>query len=128
MYTPKQSLWFLLFLLTPLCLSATFAHGQNARSQELITAVKKQDLAKVKRLLAAGANPNAKDEDEISALVYAADVGSVPICEALLQAGAKINDEKGGSSALYSAVESDQTALVKLLLSKGASLAYSELR
>src|SRR5262245_57707735 len=113
----------LLLILSVMPGYAAFAGGQSGRTKELLAAITKQDAAKVKALLAAGADANSRDKEKTPALAIAAELGSLPICEALLQHGAKVNDsEEEGSSALAAAVSSNRVAVVKLLLSRGAGL------
>jgi ankyrin repeat protein len=117
-------------LLCCTCLSAVFSLSsvaaltsplQASQTQRLIAAIDKQDLTRVKALLAAGGNPNAKDASGVSALVHAASRGSVPICELLLQKGAAIDgssEPKGNPLAM--AVTRKHPEIVKLLLDHGA--------
>jgi uncharacterized protein len=60
-------------------------------TSELIAAVKLGDLTAVQRLIAAGADSNARDEDGATALMLAAHAGQLPLVAALLAAGADVN-------------------------------------
>src|SRR5690349_24803755 len=63
----KKSLWlFLVFLMLVILVGLPFRHAwrslqQQHRNRALITAVTQQDQGEVLRLLAAGADPNARD-------------------------------------------------------------------
>ena len=63
--------------------------GNSEQDQELIYSVLIGDLVKVKELIAAGADVNAKDDDGWTALMYAAEKGYTEIIEILKAAGAK---------------------------------------
>lgn len=104
------------------------------RSDELFAAVRGRDVAKVKALLAAGADANAVRAYEMagerasipgtrSVLQEAAALGDVAIVEALLARGARLDerDAADGSTALLSAVRSGDEAMVRTLLAGGAS-------
>jgi hypothetical protein len=72
-------------------------------------------------------SPLSEDDDELHLpeLVYWASLGDVEQVEQLLAAGIdpnQIDDE--GYSALQAAAENDNLAVVKLLVSKGANVAY----
>ena len=72
-------------------LLGTLANVQATPEQDLqlIDAAKDGDLVKVKELIAAGADVNAKDDDGWTALMYAAEKGYTEIIEILKAAGAK---------------------------------------
>jgi ankyrin repeat protein len=95
---------------------------QGRLSQELFQAIAQRDLAGVQSLLARGADPNALDSLEFTALSNAAATGQVPIVEALLRAGAKLDASTpyGTGTALARAAATGSVPVVKLLLSRGA--------
>ena len=77
----------------------------NAPSEEgvtpLIAAASEGFPEVVKLLLAAGANVDAKDNDQTTALMASSARGHVPVVDALLEAGAKINEQNvDGHTAL----------------------------
>ncbi len=88
-------------------------------STPLHKAVERRDLAEVKRLLRAGANPNAKNELGGTPLEYAVTRG-LALVKALLGAGA----DPRGTGALGTAViytpEANRAAVVRMLLDHGA--------
>ena len=72
-------------------------------------------------------SPLPEDDDELHLpeLVYWASLGDVEQVEQLLVAGIDPNQtDDEGYSALQAAAENDNLAVVKLLVSKGASVAY----
>jgi ankyrin repeat protein len=58
-------------------------------NEELITAAEKGDIAVMQTLLAKGADVDVKDNDGVTALMYAAQNGHKHIVELLKKAGAK---------------------------------------
>ncbi|ARO89069.1 hypothetical protein EBAPG3_007990 [Nitrosospira lacus] len=79
------------------------------------------NLSAVRLFLAAGMNPNAKDEDYDTALMYASGGGHIEIVKILLKAKAKINERNQGSAtALSMAAESDRRDVLRVLLDYGA--------
>ncbi|KAF1797635.1 DIL domain-containing protein [Mucor lusitanicus] len=65
---------------------------------------------------------DGKDEDNTTALIYAACFGKFEIAQALLLAGAKLdNQDSHGWTALMWATTNNHESLVKLLLENGAS-------
>ena len=81
------------------------------------------DLCEVERLLAAGANVNAKDRNGITALMAASLEGHREVVALLLARGAEINARtKDGETALiYASINGDKE-VVALLLAKGADV------
>jgi ankyrin repeat protein len=75
-----------------------------------------------KTLLRHGANPNAASSAGRLPLIYAAaDENSLDILVALLEAGARVNEQDGqGRTALHAAIDAGSVTLVKLLLANGA--------
>ncbi|QIO05747.1 ankyrin repeat domain-containing protein [Acinetobacter shaoyimingii] len=72
-------------------------------------------------------SPIPEDDDELHLpeLVYHASLGNLPEVEALLESGTDANQtDEEGYSALQAAAENDNLDVVKLLVSKGANVAY----
>lgn len=72
-------------------------------------------------------SPLPEDDDELHLpeLVYWASLGDVEQVEQLLAEGIDPNQtDEEGYSALQAAAENDNLAVVKLLVSKGANVAY----
>lgn len=95
---------------------------QGRLSQDLFQAIRRRDVAGVQALLAHGADPNARNSLEQTALAAAAISGQVPIVEALLRAGAKVDAATpyGTGTALAVAAATGNRPIVKLLLARGA--------
>ncbi|MBC9230040.1 ankyrin repeat domain-containing protein [bacterium SPL81] len=69
--------------------------------------------------------PEDDDELHLPELVYWASLGDVEQVEQLLAEGVDTNQtDDEGYSALQAAAENDHLAVVKLLVSKGANVAY----
>lgn len=91
----------------------------------LLQSASKGDLDKVVECLET-MNPfidiNAKDKDGTTSLIYAACFGKFEIAQALLTAGAQVDDQDlHGWTALMWATTNNHESLVKLLLDYGAS-------
>ncbi len=87
--------------------------------QKLIKAIKSRNLQKVKELLAAGANPNAKEGDR-TAYQIACDSGRLNEikCE-LIEAGA---EDPSIVHSLVWVIDTGRVETVKALLARGADL------
>jgi cytoskeletal protein RodZ len=90
-------------------------------TQTWMQAVEEGDAARVKSLLAEGADVNAISSGGKTALMRAAARGYTDIVKVLLDAGADVDAKKeNGSTALVLAVFFGHTDVVRVLLSKGA--------
>jgi len=67
------------------------AQAANAAGDVLIQAILKNDIARLKARLDAGANPNAKGERDTTPLMYAAAYGSLNAMNSLIDAKADVN-------------------------------------
>jgi ankyrin repeat protein len=94
-------------------------------AKELCAAVRKQDVAAVKLLLAKPTNPNAQDPDfGITALAWAAFHGNLEIAGLLIAGKADVNGKnRDDSRPLHAAAFTGHSAVLELLLSKGADAA-----
>jgi ankyrin repeat protein len=90
--------------------------------QELFLAITHRDLAAVQSLLARGADPNARNALEMTPLLIAAAVGQVPVVQALLRAGAKLDEPTIYGTPLTFAASSGNTPVARLLLARGAGV------
>lgn len=91
--------------------------------EEFAEAAENGDVTKVKELLEAGIDPNARDIVGTPVLVCAAWRGHLEIIELLLVGGANINDtDSSGGSALYVACREGYLEIVERLLEKGADV------
>jgi ankyrin repeat protein len=93
--------------------------GDWLESTSLHKAVEQCNLADVKRLLKAGADPNAKDGLGSTALEYAVSRGPA-LVKTLLDAGADPRGTDALGTALSYAPESERPAVVRMLLDHGA--------
>ena len=115
--------------------SVTRGNGQEKtpldNTARLLQACEAGDVAEVNRLLSAGADPNATDSNNRTALIIAAGYedttvvaqgkSSQAIVGALLNRSAKVNIISHFSeTALMQAIAKNNDAAVKLLLDKGA--------
>ena len=92
-------------------------------SQDLIEAAKKGDTVAVKALLARGANVNAKDKKDATALIWVASWGHSATVQVLLAAGANVNaKDKDGGTALMAAAVNGHTNALQALLADGADV------
>ncbi len=128
-----------LCLLLPFNLSAALSFNQQEETssnalrpqknislnEALHMAVRSGNLNEVDKLLASGADVNARDTLGGTPLLDAAWAGNVEIARVLLQHGADVNavHREAGSTALEYAVLTGRTAIVKLLLAAGANTA-----
>jgi hypothetical protein len=103
-----------------LALWAPISQGEDS---DLIYAAYYGDLSMVKRLLATGAEVNAKDKNDITALMAASLAGHREIVKLLLAEGAEVNarTKDGQTALLYAAIKGDQKIL-EMLLAKGAEI------
>ena len=94
---------------------------QNA--DELLAAARNEDLETVKKLLANGADVNAKSKYGATALYFAADRGNVELAKMLLQAGAdpNIKDQFYNGTAIVFAQMRSHYDVIQCLLENGAT-------
>jgi ankyrin repeat protein len=92
-------------------------------SARLLEAVKTRDTTQVQKLLAEGADANARDKDGFTPLIWAASFGRTENVLALLKKGADVNaKDKTGWTALMGAARKGHTATVLALLAMGADV------
>lgn len=113
-----KRLWALALLL---CLDP-LAHPQDLNTK-LTDAARTQDTAEVRRLLAEGANPNAKDKNGRTPLMEASSGGYTDTVRVLLDKGADVNaTDMVGWSALFWAAFSRRMETLRTLVAKGADV------
>lgn len=99
--------------------------AEGSLEDQLISAVKDNDVNNVERLIAAGANLEAGDREDFSnlnALMIAATKGYTDIATKLINAGANVKAEtRQGISVFTFAIHNGHAAIVKLLVAKGAA-------
>ena len=97
-------------------------------SDSLIQAAVEGDLARVRSLLASGADVNARDADGATVLMRAAHLGRLDVVRALVDAGADVNatDERGWGAlakAVYNAdLDRGYADVVEVLIERGANV------
>ncbi len=95
--------------------------AKGSLEDKLISAVKNGDLKNVQNFIAAGAGLDARDNEDMTALMRAADRGYFDIARVLIDAGADINtQDKFGCTALFKAADNNHVGIVKMLVAKGA--------
>jgi len=102
-----------------------YPHTEEDYSREVaITplnyALEKGQVSVVSLLLNHGADPNMGDQWHGSPLAVATDSDNVDLLKVLIHAGAKVNEDKNGSYALWHAAMSGKEISVRYLLSQGA--------
>ncbi len=95
----------------------------GALELKLIDAVKKGNVAQVRKWLAKGASAKGRDKDGNSTLHWAAGKGRVAIARLLIAKGADVNARDGKQNTpLHWAAYYGQTLAAKLLIAKGADI------
>ena len=95
--------------------------AKGSLEDKLISAVKNGDLKNVENFIAAGADLEARDNENMTALMRAAEKGHSDIFSMLMDAGADINaQDKFGCTALFKAADKNHVGIVKMLVAKGA--------
>ncbi len=85
-------------------------------------AVRRGSVEELRRLLAGGADINARDQHGQTALMRAAVAGDDQVADWLIQQGANLNQTaKYGLSALMLAVVNGHAGIVRILLNAGAN-------
>jgi ankyrin repeat protein len=81
-----------------------------------------ESVAIARRLIAAGANVDARDDDGRTALIDAAAAGNVPLARLLIEAGAEPGAvDRRGQSALTEAEKNGDAELVQLITAAAAA-------
>ena len=102
--------------------------GERKRlGQELIWAAEQGETRKVRRLLKEGADPDSKDRDEWTVLMFACWRGSVAMARSLIEAKADVNarSRDGGTALMQAFFSSDEDKvfrLVRMLIDAGADV------
>ncbi len=94
-----------------------------ALAGKLHKAAEKGNIAKVERLIAKGANVNAKSKNGLTPLHGAARQGHLTIVELLIASGANVNaKDKVGATPLHEPADTGNKAVAELLIAKGANV------
>jgi hypothetical protein len=88
----------------------------------LLIAVQRRDELWTRFLLERGANPNLSNNEGVSPLTLAANLGFIEGVQLLIGSGARVDEPNGaGETPLVSAVHRRDVALIRLLLKHGAN-------
>jgi len=112
-------------LLRPMLESRRAAKEQKKEAAQpaLIRAIHEEDFTAVKQLLDDNADPDVRDNDKDTALMDAAYLGNVRLCELLANAGADINAEGAEhETALGSAIIGEHFEVFQWLLAHRADV------
>jgi uncharacterized protein len=102
-------------------IASLLLQGASAFASELIDAVRANDRARIKTLLAKEPDVNAKQVDGMTALHWAAQINDVDSLKLLLKAGADAQaTNRYGITPLWIACENGNAPIVELLLDAGA--------
>jgi ankyrin repeat protein/beta-lactamase regulating signal transducer with metallopeptidase domain len=98
--------------------------SERKPTKSLHQAVADGDIEQVKKFIAAGADVNARDNQSLTPLHFAAKGGHEEIARLLIAEGANVNVKMVDDSwtPLLTAAKNGHTKLVKLLLEKGAKV------
>lgn len=89
----------------------------------LVDAVRRRDIAFVKRLLASGADPNSGDASGCASLIACARDGHVELGRSLLEHGADVNSpDPSGLTPLLIAAKKGNAEIIQVLLDAGANV------
>lgn len=97
--------------------------GKGSCEEAMINAAKNGDQKKIAILIAeGGVDLEAKDDQDRTALMRAAEKGYVEIVRILLDAGARVDTKDTfGWTALFIATDKNQVEVVQLLVARGAA-------
>ena len=113
-------IFWISFLTCSLCVNG-FTSGANGLNEKLLTSLRDADSRAASALLFEGADANTRDDDGLTALMYAAMYADADCLKLLLAKGADPNAKsKSDVTALMMAV--GQAEKVRLLLVKGAEV------
>ena len=97
--------------------------AMSSPGARMITAASDGDERAVKKYLKEDVDVNARDWDNLTALIAASSSGHLRICKLLLKEGADVNaSDKDKITALMEAAIMDHKDIVKLLLQSGAEM------
>ena len=96
--------------------------AKGSLEDKLISAVKNGNLKNVETFIAAGADLEARDDENMTVLMRAADKGYSDIVGSLIDADADISaKDRFGCTAFFKAADKNHVDIVKMLMAKGAA-------
>lgn len=96
--------------------------AKGSREETLINAAKNGDHKNIAALIAAGADLEARDNQDRTALMRAAEKGYSDVVRILLDAGADVmTKDKFGWTAFFMAADQNHVDVVKILIAVGAA-------
>jgi hypothetical protein len=102
-------------------LLVAFADGREASKASLVEAARAGDSARVKALIAGGADVNGRDSQGRTALLRGVQAGSATVVAALVAAGADVDAaDNNGLTALIEATQLGDEDVARRLLDAGA--------
>jgi ankyrin repeat protein len=102
--------------------------GVGNVNADLLPAAKRGDVSLVESMLSQGADANAKDSRDVTALMWAVESGERKAVEILLSGGADVNaGDKTGGTALMRAARDGYMDIARLLLDKNADVNAKDL-
>jgi len=119
---PLHLFLVLVSLITVVMINLSACTGNS--NEELVQAVKKDNIETVRKLLEAGIDVNSKDNQyQSSALMWAAHEGHTDIMNLLIKNGANIDEQRStGETALWFAAQKGQLEAIKILVNHGANI------
>ena len=101
----------------------TISEGHFKNAKPLLTKAYEGNNDEVKLLLIQGADVNARNNNEVTALMLASQAGHLDVVRTLLAKGADVNSKASkGKTALIQAAQEGHVAIVRLLLAQGANI------
>src|SRR5713226_2238761 len=96
-------------------------YAGDVTSRDFYSAIRENDLARLKSITASGADVNLRDARGSTPLMHAAAVGSLEAMKFLLKAGADVNAKNGldATALIWGALD---PAKVRLLVNAGANV------
>jgi ankyrin repeat protein len=112
--------WFVGLSFSVLC---ACAGAPPRHSHDLFATAESGDMPELNRMLAAGADINARDDEGKSPLYFAAKAGHAEAAEALIARGAEVDARmKGGYTPLFAAAAEGHLRATRVLLDHGANV------
>ncbi len=101
------------------CQVFEYPHNNSFRLIEVVQV----DVARVRKLLSEGANPNSRDTDGTTPLIIASFRTDVEIVKLLIDSGADVNaQDRYNNTPLIQAVRGGSKEIISLLIEKGAAV------